>query len=64
MTKVEKMEVFACISCRDRSCAYAYMYVRVSRVAATIPRETVHTYDEGERGRESMEEAKKGSETR
>ena len=55
MTKVKKMEVFACISCRDRSCACAYMYVRVSR-AATIPRERerdrAYIYDEGERGRE------------
>ena len=25
-------------------CVCIYMYVRVSRVAATIPRETVHTY--------------------
>ena len=53
MTKVKKMEVFACISCRDRSCAYAYMYVRVSRVAATFPRERdrAYIYDDGEGGR-------------
>ena len=52
MTKVKKMEVFACISCRDRWCAYAiYVCACESSSSNNSKRDRAYIYDEGEGGR-------------
>ena len=65
MTKVKQDGGF-CMHFMRRQivCVCIYVCACESSSSNNSKRDRAYIYDEGERGRESMEEAKKGSETR